>query len=163
MGLELTLREVAQGGTAAAAGSEPSKKKMKKACAGGGGGKAGKSAGGGSAGGKGKGGSGQQCLVEKWPVNQSWNAFQAAHRGRQMTPQDWKSAKAALAASSMLPAPAPAVSASQHAGGSHAMAAGGSAVGAGAGGARDGGGRGGFVSAAGIFIDDFFCAASAAE
>jgi hypothetical protein len=53
---------------------------------------------GGQPGGKGRGGGGQQLLVDKWPVNQSWNAFQAAHRDRKMTSGDWKSAKAALAA-----------------------------------------------------------------
>ena len=37
--------------------------------------------------------------MDKWPVNQPWNAPQAAHRGAKMTSGTWKSAKAALAAS----------------------------------------------------------------
>jgi hypothetical protein len=52
---------------------------------------------GGQPGGKGRGGGGQQLLVD----NQSWNAFQAVHQCRRMG--DWKSAKAALAAAAAAP------------------------------------------------------------
>ena len=148
-----------------AAAHAEAKKRLKKAGAGG------KQAGGGPGGqpgGKGRGG-GQQLLVDKWPVNQSWNAFQAAHRGRQMTPQDWKSAKAALAAA---PATAPAASLVATSPAPHAAPAGvggtgGAGAGAGSGGASMlpvGGTKAGLAGlAAADTIDDFFCAASAAE
>ena len=152
-----------------AAAHAEAKKRLKKTGAGG------KQAGGGPGGQpgcKGRGGGGQQ-LVDKWPVNQSWNAFQAAHRGRQMTPQDWKSAKAALAAAAAAaPAPVPAASLVATCPAPHAAAAGGGGTGGAGAGAGPGGAStlpvdGTKAGLAGLAtadtIDDFFCAASAAE